>query len=311
MSRANLALLVLVAAFAALPLFGGAYALRLGTMACMYAVLAMSWNVVGGFAGYPSFATAAFFGFGAYVTGVLLNAGVSLSVATLAALVGGFLLAGLLGVVLLRLRGHYFAIASLSLVGVLRELVNNATDLTGGGMGLNIPLASGSSILADATFFFYAMWGLLLATALMLIVVAGSKLGFGLTCIRQNETAANMIGLNATLYKSIAFGLSACFVAAAGGVYAAWVHYIDPSDVFDLLYSVKPIVMTLMGGLGSPLGALCGALLYLALEEVVWRNYIQIHSGVLGLLIVALLLLLPHGIVSLRIGNFWRKAWHV
>jgi branched-chain amino acid transport system permease protein len=311
MTRANLALLILVACLAALPLFGGAYALRLGTMACMYAVLALSWNVVGGFAGYPSFATAAFFGFGAYVTGVLLNAGVSLSVATLAALVGGFLLAGLLGVVLLRLRGHYFAIASLSLVGVLRELVNNATDLTGGGMGLNIPLASGSSILADATFFFFAMWGLLLATALMLIVVAGSKLGFGLTCIRQNETAANMIGLNATLYKSIAFGLSACFVAAAGGVYAAWVHYIDPSDVFDLLYSVKPIVMTLMGGLGSPLGALCGALLYLALEEVVWRNYIQIHSGVLGLLIVALLLLLPHGIVSLRISNLWRKARHV
>jgi branched-chain amino acid transport system permease protein len=311
MSRANLALLILVAALAALPLFGGAYALRLGTVACMYAVLAMSWNVVGGFAGYPSFATAAFFGFGAYVTGVLLNAGVSLTVATVAALVGSFLLAGLLGVVLLRLRGHYFAIASLSLVGVLRELVNNATDLTGGGMGLNIPLASGSSILADATFFFYAMWGLLLATALMLIVVSISKLGFGLTCIRQNETAANMIGLNATLYKSIAFGLSACFVAAAGGVYAAWVHYIDPSDVFDILYSVKPIVMTLMGGLGSPLGALCGALLYLALEEVVWRNYIQIHSGVLGLLIVALLLLLPHGIVSLRIGNFWRKARHV
>jgi branched-chain amino acid transport system permease protein len=285
--------------------------LRLGTMACMYAVLALSWNVVGGFAGYPSFATAAFFGFGAYVTGVLLNTGVSLTVATLAALVGGFLLAGLLGVVLLRLRGHYFAIASLSLVGVLRELVNNATDLTGGGMGLNIPLASGSSILADATFFFYAMWGLLLATALMLIAVSVSKLGFGLVCIRQNETAANMIGLNATLYKSMAFGLSACFVAAAGGIYAAWVHYIDPSDVFDILYSVKPIVMTLMGGLGSPLGALCGALLYLALEEVVWRNYIQIHSGVLGLLIVALLLLLPHGIVSLRITGFWRKAKHV
>jgi branched-chain amino acid transport system permease protein len=311
MTRANLALLVLVACLAALPLFGGAYALRLGTMACMYAVLALSWNVVGGFAGYPSFATAAFFGFGAYVTGVLLNAGVSLTVATLAALVGGFLLAGLLGVVLLRLRGHYFAIASLSLVGVLRELVNNATDLTGGGMGLNIPLASGSSILADATFFFYAMWGLLLATALMLVAVSVSKLGFGLVCIRQNETAANMIGLNATLYKSMAFGLSACFVAAAGGVYAAWVHYIDPSDVFDILYSVKPIVMTLMGGLGSPLGALCGALLYLVLEEVVWRNYIQIHSGVLGLLIVALLLLLPHGIVSLRIAGLWRKAKHV
>ena len=311
MTRGNLALLILLACLAALPLVGGAYALRLGTMASMYAILALSWNVVGGLAGYPSFATAAFFGFGAYATGVLLNAGLPLTISILVSLVASLLLAGLLGIVLLRLRGHYFAIASLSLVGVLRELVNNATDLTGGGMGLNIPLASGSSILADATFFFYAMWGLLLATALMVIAVSMSKLGFGLVCIRQNETAANMIGLNATLYKAVAFGLSACFVSAAGGLYAAWVHYIDPSDVFDILYSVKPIVMTLMGGLGSPLGAACGAFLYLALEEVVWRNYIQIHSGVLGLLIVALLLLLPHGLISLRFRNFWRKAKHV
>ena len=311
MTRANLALLIVLACLAALPLVGGAYALRLGTMASMYAILALSWNVVGGLAGYPSFATAAFFGFGAYATGVLLNAGVPLPVSILVSLVASLVLAGLLGAVLLRLRGHYFAIASLSLVGVLRELVNNATDLTGGGMGLNIPLASGSSIMADALFFFYGMWGLLLATALMVIAVSASKLGFGLVCIRQNETAANMIGLNATLYKSIAFGLSACFVSAAGGLYAAWVHYIDPSDVFDILYSVKPIVMTLMGGLGSPLGAVCGAFLYLALEEVVWRNYIQIHSGVLGVLIVALLLLLPHGLISLRFRNFRRKARHV
>jgi branched-chain amino acid transport system permease protein len=277
----------------------------------MYAILALSWNVVGGFAGYPSFATAAFFGFGAYATGVLLNQGVPLTPSILATFVASFLLAGLFGTVLLRLRGHYFAIASLSLVEVLRELVNNATDLTGGGMGLNIPLASGSGILADATFFFYAMWGLLLATALMVIVVSISKLGFGLACIRQNETASNMVGLNSTLYKSIAFGLSACFVGAAGGLYAAWVHYIDPSDVFDILYSVKPIVMALMGGLGSPLGVVCGAFLYLGLEEVVWRNYIQIHSGVLGVLIVMLLLFLPHGLISIRSRMFWQKAKHV
>jgi branched-chain amino acid transport system permease protein len=310
MTRHNLALLVLLACVAALPLFGGAYALRLGTIACMYAILALSWNVVGGFAGYPSFATAAFFGFGAYMAGVLLNDGLPLLPSIVLTLAASFLFAAALGAVLLRLRGHYFAIASLSLGEVLRELVNNATDLTGGGMGLNIPLASGSGILADATFFFYAMWGVLLATALMVIAVSMSKLGFGLACIRQNETAASMVGLNTTLYKSIAFGLSACFVGAAGGIYAAWVHYIDPSDVFDVLYSVKPIVMALMGGLGSPLGVVCGAFLYLGLEEVVWRNYIQIHSGVLGVLIVMLLLFLPHGLISLRSRMFWRKAKH-
>jgi len=311
MTRVNLALLVLIACVASLPLFGGAYALRVGTIACMYAIFALSWNIVGGFAGYPSFATAAFFGFGAYATGILLNKGVPLSVAVIGSLVMCFLLAAALGTVLLRLRGHYFAIASLSLVEVFRELVNNATDLTGGGMGLNIPLASGSGILADATFFFYAMWALLLIAAVVVMIVSASKLGFGLNCIRQNETASNMVGLNSTLYKSVAFGLSACFVGAAGGIYAAWVHYIDPSDVFDILYSVKPIVMALMGGLGSPLGVVCGAFVYLGLEEVVWRNYIQIHSGVLGVLIIMLLLFLPHGLISLRSGMFWRKAKHV
>jgi branched-chain amino acid transport system permease protein len=311
MTKSNIALLVLLAIVASLPLFGGAYALRLGTIACMYAILALSWNVVGGFAGYPSFATAAFFGFGAYTTGVLLNKGLPLWLCVVIAAVAALLITAVLGAALLRLRGHYFAIASLSLVEVLRELVNNATDLTGGGMGLNIPLVSGSGVLAEAMFFFYAMWILLLLTALMVMAVASSKLGFGLACIRQNETASSMVGLNTTLYKSIAFGLSACFVSAAGGVYAAWVHYIDPSDVFDILYSVKPIVMALMGGLGSPLGVACGAFLYLGLEEVVWRNYIQIHTGVLGLIIVLLLLFLPHGLISLRPANLWRRVKHV
>ena len=300
MTRSNFILLALVISIAALPMVGGSYALRLGTIACMYGILALSWNIVGGLAGYPSFATAAFFGFGAYTAGVLLSKGVPLAVSVAAAGGLSFALACLLGAALLRLRGHYFAIASLSLIEVFRELVNNATDLTGGGMGLNIPLTSTAGVMADATFFFYVMWGLLVGTALMVVVVAGSKLGFGLACIRQNETAANMIGLNTTLYKSVAFGLSACFVGAAGGVYAAWVHYIDPSDVFDILYSVKPIVMALIGGLGSPLGVLIGAFVYLGLEEVVWRNYIQIHSGVLGVLIVILLLFLPHGLMSLR-----------
>lgn len=307
MSRLHIALLVLIAVVATLPLFGGAYALRLGTMACLYAVFALSWNVVGGFAGYPSFATAAFFGLGAYTSGILMNNGLPLLASVAAAFVVCFIFAAALGAALLRLRGHYFAIASLSLAEVLRELVNNATDLTGGGMGLSIPLLSSSSIMGDATYFFYAMWSLLLLTSLMVIYVSSSKLGFGLNCIRQNETASNMVGMNTTLYKAIAFGLSACFVGAAGGFYAAWVHYIDPSDVFDILYSVKPIVMALMGGLGSPLGVVCGAFVYLGLEEVVWRNYVQIHSGMLGLLIIVLLLFLPRGLVSLRPAMLWRR----
>ena len=104
MSRANIALVLLLACLATLPLFGGAYALRLGSIACLYAIMALSWNVVGGFAGYPSFATAAFFGFGAYAGGVLMTKGVPLPLAVLISGVAAFVGATVLGAALLRLR---------------------------------------------------------------------------------------------------------------------------------------------------------------------------------------------------------------
>lgn len=309
MSRSSLwALAFLVLLLGSLPLVGGPYALRIGTFASMYAILAVSWNVIGGMAGYPSFATAAFFGFGAYTGGVLLAAGAPLLVAVAVAGAIAFSGAILLGVILLRLRGHYFAIASLAVAEVLRELTNAATDLTGGGMGLNIPLSSVvTSVAGEARFFFYAMWALLLVTLVVVLLVERSKLGFGLRCIRQNESAADMIGVNATLYKSLAFAISGVFVAMAGVLYAGWVHYIEPPDVYDILYSVKPIVMVLLGGLGSTLGAVMGAFIFLGVEEFVWRNLLQVHTGVLGLLIVVLLLFLPKGITSFASTRLWRR----
>lgn len=282
-----------------LPLVGESYALRLGTMACMYAVMAVSWNVIGGMAGYPSFATAAFFGLGAYTGGVLIAGGNALVVAIVAAGVFAFAGAMLLGAVLMRLRGHYFAIASLAVAEVLRELTNSATDLTGGGMGLNIPLDTSGGMTNEALFYFLAMWGLLLVAVIAITFIERSRLGFGFACIRQNESAADMIGVNATLYKSLAFAFSGVFVAMAGTLYAGWVHYIEPPDVYDILFAVKPIVMVLLGGLGSTAGAILGAFTFLGIEEVVWRNYLQVHTGVLGFLVVVLLLFLPHGIISI------------
>ena len=296
----DLLLLAAVMAGALLTSWGDSYALRLGTIACMYAIMSVSWNVIGGMTGYPSFATAAFFGLGAYAGGILLADGSPMLVAMAVAGLIAFSGAMLLGAVLLRMRGHYFAIASLAVAEVLRELTNTSTELTGGGMGLNIPLdlQSGGDVDSEARFFFLAMWALLLLTVAVVIAIERSRLGFGLNCIRQNEQAADMIGVNATLYKSLAFAFSGVFVAMAGTLYAGWVHYIEPTDVYDVLYSVKPIVMALLGGLGSTAGAVIGALAFLGIEEIVWRNYLEVHSGVLGLLVVLLLLFLPHGLVS-------------
>ena len=298
----------LLASLACLPLFDSPYALRLGTIACMYAIMAVSWNVIGGFAGYPSFATAAFFGLGAYCGGVLLNKGWALIAAVGAAGLLAFVSALLLGIVLLRLRGHYFAIASLAVAEVLREATNAATNLTGGGMGLNIPLAVNGSdtVMGEASFFFWAMWALLITVFIVVRLIQVSKLGFGLVCIKQNEQAADMIGVNATLYKSLAFACSGIFVAMAGVLYAAWVHYIEPTDVFDILFSIKPIVMALLGGLGSPAGAILGAFAFLGIEELVWSNYLEIHTGVLGFMVVVLLLFLPNGLMSIsKRMRFW------
>src|SRR3954465_698170 len=144
MTRSHLALFVLIGCVAALPLFGEAYALRLGTLACMYAVFALAWNIVGGFMGYPSFATAAFFGLGAYIGGIAQDAGVWLGLAWLAAAVGGAVFAASLGSVLLGLRGHYFAIGTIAVVEVMREVANNWEGLTGGAVGINIPIIPGS-----------------------------------------------------------------------------------------------------------------------------------------------------------------------
>ena len=301
MRRTALVAVALAAAAALLPLAGEVYWLRLGTIMLMYGVLAMSWNFIGGMAGYPSFASAAFFGLGAYAGAVSQKLGAAMILAWSVAGVAALAFAALLGIALLRLRGHYFAIASLVVAEVLRELVNSATGLTGGGMGLNLPVPGIGTVYGQAVFFFYAMLALAgLAFAAMLLT-ANSKLGFGLRCIKQNESAADMLGVNTTFYKVSAFMLSAVFVGVAGAIYASWVHYIEPPDVFDVLYSIKPVVMVLLGGAGSVFGPLVGAALFLSLEELVWRRFLEVHTGVLGLLIVLLVVFLPKGLLSLKL----------
>ncbi len=279
------------------PLWGDNYVLRLATIMAMYAVMAQSWNFIGGLAGYPSFATAAFFGLGAYTSAVLQSHGVMLPLAWLAAGIAAALFAALIGGAILHLKGHYFAIASLVTAEVLREIVNTTPNLTGGGMGLNVPLLP-LGVDAQARFFFYAMLALAVLVTAVAIVVHKSKLGFGLRCIQQNEDAAVILGVDAYAYKTAAFVLSAVFVGVAGAVYASWVNYIEPPDVFDVLLSVKPLVMVLLGGLGTVFGPIIGAVVLLAFEEVVWRQFLTFHAAALGLIVVALVLFLPNGLLA-------------
>jgi branched-chain amino acid transport system permease protein len=291
-----------------LPWVGNNYFIRLATIMMLYSVMSLSWNFIGGLTGYPSFATAAFFGLGAYAGAVSQGQGVPMYLAWgIGAALAAVFATGL-GLAILRLRGHYFAIASLVVADVLREMVNSTTNLTGGGMGLNLPVLK-LGVDAQAKLFYYCMLGIALLTIFTAAYVMRRPLGFGLGCIKQNEDAANIIGINATIFKTIAFTLSAVFVGGAGAFYASWVNYIEPGDVFDILFSIKPIVMVLLGGAGTVSGPIIGAIVFLILEELVWRNFLTFHAGVLGLIVVFLIFYLPDGMLALSYRRWfaWRK----
>jgi branched-chain amino acid transport system permease protein len=291
------------------PWLGGNYLVRMTTTACLYLTMAMSWNFIGGYAGYPSFATAAFFGLGAYAGAILQARGAPMLAAWLFGPVVAGLVAAGLGAVILRLRGHYFAVGSLVVVEILRLGASTWRGLTGGGTGLNVPILQGEPDFTSRVFL-YAMLLLALLTFGTAVWLDRSWLGFGLRCIRQNESAAKMLGIDANRLKNIAFALSAVFAGASGAIYASWVSYIDPSDSFQILMTIKVPVMVLLGGAGTLFGPVIGVVLFQVLEERIWSSFLEIHSGVLGLVIILLVFCMPGGLVRFRFAEFrgrWRR----
>ena len=279
--------------------------MRLGTTLAVNVALASAWNLIGGMAGYPSFSTAAFFGLGAYAGALAQSRGLPLAAAWAAASAVTAMLALAIGWVILRLRGHYFAIGSLTVVILLRLAATNWTGLTGGGMGFNLPVLT-TSVVEQARLFLIAQATVAFLAVAIAMIVARSSLGFALICIRQNETAAGMLGLDARVAKAIAFALCAAIVGPVGAIYASSVFYIEPGDVFDIQLSLSPIIMAMLGGAGTVTGPLIGAILFQVLDQVFWARFVSVHAGVLGASVVLLALFLPRGVLGL--GAFRRRA---
>lgn len=291
--------LVLFAGAAVSSVFLDNYKLQVFTTLAMVCVLCWGWNIVGGYMGYPSLGTIAFFGVGAYVGGIAQVQGLSIGLAWAFAALAGALLAVLMGFALLRLKGHYFAIGTIATVEVCREISNNWTDVTGGAIGLNLPIQVGSPDFIGR-FFFLSMLALALLAFLVTIFVSCSKFGFGLRCIRQNEQAASMVGINVFRYKVVAFLLSGVLASTAGGIYASMVAFIEPKDAFNLIMTIEVPVMVMLGGMGTVFGPLVGGVFYVVFKELVWAYFINWHSGILGVIIVAMIYFLPKGALGLK-----------
>ncbi|MGD1066182.1 MAG: branched-chain amino acid ABC transporter permease [Vulcanimicrobiaceae bacterium] len=261
----------------------------------MFAAMAYGWNLIGGYTGYVSFGNVTFFGVGAYCAALLSTHGINNLLLDVAlAVVVNAVFAALLGWVVLRLRGPYFGIATLGIGVAVAEIVANL-DALGGSSGLAVHQADE----AHFWIYYYAMWLVAAAALLGTLAVTRSKLGYALVAIRENEDAAAALGIAATRYKVTAWALGAMMAGAAGAVFAPANGFIDPSISFSPDSNVFPIVMTILGGIGTVAGPFIGALLLAGVNELLQRYIVNAHTLFFGAMIVLVVLLLPRGLVWL------------
>ena len=272
----------------------------------MFVALAQGWNLIGGFAGYACFGQVVFFGVGGYFTAVAISHWhLSFWVALLLSGVVAALFATLIGIPLLRLKGHYFAVATLGVAEGMREIVTNLPDLTGGGAGITVPTVGNNATTAYLGNDGFYLLFLALAAVSVLVggLVARNKFGYALRAINQDEDAAAAMGINTTRMKVLAFALSGFITGLVGASYAFQQVTIFPQRLFDVDITVLMIIMVVIGGSGTVLGPLLGAVALQFLSEFLRQNFTDLHTFILGGIIVVAVILLPQGAV-----NYVREA---
>jgi branched-chain amino acid transport system permease protein len=274
------------------PLWATGYGIRVMLQLFMWIALAQSWNLISGLTGYVSFGHVAFFGMGSYATAILVVKGVAWPLAAVGGGVMAVVLAFVIGWPCLRLKGPYFAIAMLGLNEVLRVMASYFEGLTGGGLGLSLPTLDASVRI------YYAMGLVAVAVTGLTYLIVTSRFGLRLMTIREDEVAAEAMGINTFRYKIYAFLLSAAAPGIVGGLAARDMGYIEPISVFPLVTTITMIVMVLFGGKGTIWGPVLGAVILFTFQELVWAHFPHAHQVLLGAIIVTVVLVMPRGILG-------------
>ena len=272
----------------------------------MFVSLAQAWNLIGGFTGYACFGQVVFFGIGGYFTAIAISHWhLSFWVSLLLSGVVAALFATLIGLPLLRLRGHYFAIATLGVAEGMREVVTNLPDLTGGGAGITVPTVGPDATTAYlGNEGFYVLFLALAALSVLVgALVARNKFGYALRAIHQDEDAAAAMGINTTRMKVLAFALSGFLTGLVGATYAFQQVTIFLQRLFDVNITVLMVIMVVIGGSGTVLGPLLGAVGLQFLSEFLRQNFTDLHTFILGAIIIFAVIPLPQGAV-----NYVREA---
>jgi branched-chain amino acid transport system permease protein len=291
--------ILFVAALAALPLIGlNTYYLHVLILTIMWSIIGMAWNLLGGFCGQVSFGHAAFFGVGAYTSGILYNKfgisawwGMPASIAVVA------VFALVIGFITLRLRGPFFALGTLAVGVILRVTAENLPGITEGNIGIMIRERS----WVDKTWYFYIILTLAVLVFLLVKKIVASRLGYYFVAIREDQDAAESLGIDTTYYKTIALCLSAVFTGLAGAFYTNYMGYIDPKVVFALHdISIVVIMVVMVGGVATFWGPIIGSAIMVLLAELIRSIPIlgTAHLTFFGVLLIVIIIFLPNGIIG-------------
>lgn len=288
---------------------GSPFVFHLFILVCSYAALAGAWNIVGGFAGQLSLGHAVFYGVGAYVATLLV---IHFQLTPWVGMFAGAALSTVLAVVIswpcFRLRGPFFALATIAVLEVVRLVVINQQDITGGATGLAVPLKMGAEWMLFRQRWPYLLiaFGFLALTLWVAWALKQSRLGYYLIAVREREDAAQAVGVSAVKVKLAAVMISACLTSLVGSFHAMYLTFIEPGAMFSLELSIQVAMFALIGGLGTVSGPLIGTVLVLPLAELArgWLGDMGsgVHGLVYGLVLVAVVLTIPQGVVG-RFGG--------
>jgi len=302
-------LAVAAAVFAAAAATGNDYVYFAGYVVLQYVVLSTAWNILGGYCGYVNFGTAAFFALGAYST-VTIYKFYPMPIPVL--LVAGGAVSGIvgfgMGYLTLRLRGAFFAIATLALAVVLETLVVN-WDYVGGSRGAYILRPQEVPLIGDYIKYLFLIMLLLAVAAITTArLIEHSRLGYGFATIRDDEVAAEASGVPTLRLKLIATTISGVLMGMAGAPFPYYIGYLQPSSTFGLDYAVNSIAMPLIGGTTSWVGPLIGAILLGSLQQIATVTISSaVNLLIVGFLLVAFVIVAPNGIIGLVHTYLQRK----
>ena len=307
-----------------LQLQGYTYYQTVGFLVLLNAMLGIGWNVVGGWAGQFDFGPQVFFAVGAYTAALLfVKLGVDAWLGLVAAVMVAFLICAALTYPLTRLRGHYFAIATVA-IWMIAQPIGATWEFIGGSQGLFIPVKPRGGVVASALSlqfsgptkalgYYYASLVLFAITLALMALVERSKLGYYFRAIRDDQEAAEGIGIDSRLYKVLARSITAAVFAAGGVLYAFWALSVFPEQALELNWSTLPIMATVVGGIGRLWGPVLGAIILIPIAQIMST---MLGTGplagrgvdliVYGLIIVLIAAFRPTGLLSLPWARWFR-----